>query len=60
MDDACWVVKNEVGSSSLGKTLHTSFGKLALQLPQLQMLFGKVVFIKCLCCDSALHARPLE
>ena len=22
--------------------------------------FGKAVFIKCLCCGSALHARPLE
>ena len=49
-----------MGSSSLGKTLHTSFGNIGPAAATVANAFGKAVFIKCLCGDSALHARPLE
>jgi hypothetical protein len=54
-------VKSEVDSSSLRKTLLTSFGNIGPSASTvLQTLLEKRFFIKCLCRDCALHARPLE
>ena len=48
------------GQQFFGKTLHTSFGNIGPSAATVAGAFGKVVFIKFLCCDSALHAGPLE
>ena len=49
-----------MGSSSFGKTLCTSFGNIGPAAATVANTFGKAVVIKCLGCDSTLHARPLE
>ena len=43
-----------------GAEVHASFGNRGPSAATVANAFGKAVFIKCLCCDSALHARPLE
>ena len=54
-------MKSEVDSSSLRKNLLTSFGNIGPSASTvLQTLLEKRCFIKCLCRDCALHARPLE
>ena len=54
-------MKSEADGSSLGKTLRTSFGNIGLSAAKvLQAVLEKRFFIKCLRCDCALHARPLE
>ena len=51
-------MKSEADNSSLGKkTLRTSLGNIGHSIAK---AFGKAFFIKHLCCDCALHARPLE
>ena len=60
MDDVCWVyeVKSEgTAVPCQKKPLARGSGILATVL---QTLLEKRFFIKCLCCDCALHARPLE